>query len=50
MDITLEKVDKVKERTGVSYSEAKEALEISNGSVLDAIILATVVFPVPGGP
>ena len=38
MDITLEKVDKVKERTGVSYSEAKEALEISNGSVLDAII------------
>lgn len=39
MDITLEKVDKVKERTGVSYSEAKEALEMANGSVLDAIIL-----------
>lgn len=38
MDITLEKVDQVKERTGVSYGEAKEALEKSNGSVLDAII------------
>ena len=38
MDITLEKVDKVRERTGVSYSKAKEALEVSNGSVLDAII------------
>lgn len=38
MDITLEKVDKVIERTGVSYSQAKEALEISNGDVLDAII------------
>ena len=25
MDITLEKVDKVRERTGVSYSKAKEA-------------------------
>ena len=30
MDITLEKVDKVRERTGVSYSKAKEALEVSN--------------------
>ena len=38
MDITLEKVDLVKERTGASYSEAKEALVISNGDVLDAII------------
>ena len=36
MDITLEKVDKVRERTGVSYSKAKEALEVSN--VLEAII------------
>ena len=38
MDITLEKVDKVRERTGVSYSKAKEALEVSNGDVLEAII------------
>ena len=27
MEITLEAVDQVRERTGVSYSEAKEALE-----------------------
>lgn len=39
MDITLEKVDQVRERTGASYSEAKNALEISNGDVLNAIIL-----------
>ena len=39
MDITLEKVDQVRERTGVSYAEAKNALEISNGDVLNAIIL-----------
>lgn len=38
MNITLEKVDLVKERTGVSYGEAKEALVISDGDVLDAII------------
>lgn len=39
MEITLEQVDKVKERTGVSYAEAKNALEITNGNILDAIIL-----------
>ena len=27
MEITLEKVDQVRERTGVSYAKAKEALE-----------------------
>lgn len=37
-NITLEQVDKVRERCNVSYAEAKEALEISNGNVLDAII------------
>lgn len=36
--ITLEKVDKVKERAFVSYKEAKEALEQTNGDVLEAII------------
>ena len=39
MEITLEKVDQGRERTGVSYAKAKEALEHTNGSVLDAIIL-----------
>lgn len=38
MKITLEMVDKVKERSNVSYQEAKEALEYANGDVLDAII------------
>lgn len=38
MEIKLEDVDKVIERTGVSYKEAKEALEISDGDIVDAII------------
>lgn len=38
MEITLEKVDQVIERTGVTYAEAKNALEIANGDVLEAII------------
>ena len=38
MEITLEAVDQIKERTGVSYAEAKEALVKSNGNVVDAII------------
>ena len=39
MEITLEKVDQVRERTGVSYAKAKETLEHTKGDVLDAIIL-----------
>lgn len=38
MKITLEKIELVKDRTGVSYKEAKEALEHADGSVVDAII------------
>jgi hypothetical protein len=38
MEIDLEKVDIVRERTKASYSEAKEALEKSGGNVVDAII------------
>ena len=38
MEITLEKIELVKDRTGVSYKEAKEALEQADGSVVDAII------------
>lgn len=37
-EITLEKIDLVRERTGVSYSEAKDALEASEGNVVDALI------------
>ena len=38
MEITIEKTDLVKERTGCTYAEAKEALEAAEGSVVDAII------------
>lgn len=38
MEITLEKIELVKDRTGVSYKEAKDALEKAEGSVVDAII------------
>ena len=38
MDINLEKIELVKDRTGSTYAEAKEALERADGSVVDAII------------
>lgn len=38
MEITLEKIELVKDRTGVSYKDAKAALEAADGSVVDAII------------
>ncbi|MDR5586641.1 MULTISPECIES: DUF4342 domain-containing protein [Clostridium] len=37
-NITLEKVDMIIERTGVSYAIAKHALEECNGDVLEALI------------
>jgi ElaB/YqjD/DUF883 family membrane-anchored ribosome-binding protein len=39
MEITLEKIELVKDRTGVTYKEAKEALEKTEGNVVEAIIL-----------
>ena len=48
----LEKVEKLREKTGVSYAEAKEALESSDGNLLDAIIFLEKqgkVNPPPGG-
>ncbi|SFC63033.1 DUF4342 domain-containing protein [Clostridium uliginosum] len=36
--VTLEKVDMVIERTGVSYAKAKHALEVCDGDVLEALI------------
>ena len=38
MEITLERIELVKDRTGVTYAEAKKALEEADGSVVDAII------------
>ena len=34
----LEKVEKLREKTGVTYEEAKTALEASNWDILDAIV------------
>jgi hypothetical protein len=38
MNITLELIDELKERTNATYSEAKEALEQRNGELVEAII------------
>lgn len=38
MNITLENIDAVRERSGASYEEAREALEVSGGSVVDALV------------
>ncbi len=38
MSFGLEQVDEVRERTGVSYKEAREALEAVDGDVLEAVI------------
>lgn len=37
-EISLEKIDIIRERTGVSYTDAKEALEECDGNVVDALI------------
>ncbi|ABK62082.1 DUF4342 domain-containing protein [Clostridium novyi] len=37
-DITLEKIDILRERTGVSYTEAKDALEKCDGNIVDSLI------------
>jgi len=38
MEIDLEKIDIIRERMGVSYAEAKAALEEANGDVVAALI------------
>jgi len=37
-NVTLEKVDMVRERTGLGYEKAKQALEACEGDVLEALI------------
>lgn len=39
MEITIEKIDELIERTGVSYSQAKKALTETEGDLLKAILL-----------
>ena len=38
MDITLEQVDRLKEKANVSYGRAKEVLTLTDGNLLDALI------------
>lgn len=37
-EITLEKMDILRERTGVTYGEAKQALERNNGNLVETLI------------
>ena len=39
MEITLQKIDQVRERTGLSYTEARELLEEADGDVVQALII-----------
>lgn len=38
MNITLEQIEELRKRVNVSYGDAKEALENSNGDMLEALI------------
>ena len=38
MEITLEQVERLREKANVSYARAKQALEYSGGNLLDALI------------
>lgn len=38
MSISLNQIDELRERTGVNYTDAKEALESCNGDMLEAIV------------
>ena len=38
MEITVEMVERLREKAPVSYAQAKEALEYSEGNLLDALI------------
>lgn len=39
MDITLEKIDLIRERTGLNYAEARELLEEARGDVVEALVI-----------
>ncbi len=38
MDISLEKIELVRDRTGLSYADARELLEESGGDVIEALV------------
>lgn len=39
MEITLEQIDLIRQRTGAGYKEAREALESTGGSLVDALVM-----------
>lgn len=39
MDSVLEKIDAIRERTGVSYEQAKKTLDAAGGDVVEALIM-----------
>lgn len=39
MEITLQKIEQVRERTGLNYTEARELLEEANGDVVQALVI-----------
>ncbi len=45
---SLEKVEKLKEKTGVSYDEAKKALEACNWDILDALLYLEALGKIDG--
>ncbi len=49
MEITLEQVERLREKAGLSYEEAKAVLEEAEGSLLDALILLERQGRIPPG-
>ena len=39
MEITLEQIDAIRQRTGTGYREAREALEAAGGNLVEALVL-----------
>lgn len=50
MNITLEQIDEVINRTGATYHQAKEALQFSDGDVVEAIIYLETMKKDQGAP
>lgn len=48
MEITLEQVERLREKAAVSYGQAKAALEYSGGNLLDALIYLEERGVIPG--
>ena len=47
MEVTLEQVERLREKADVSYAKAKEALEYSGGNLLDALIYLEELGDIP---